>query len=224
VTVTRTHLLFDLDQTLMASNRAGGAAMSRAFDEIAGAEGAFAGLNYQGRTDLWILREVARASGIDEALLMRAYRERYPVLLREELQAREAYALPGVVALLDALVGLDGISLGLGTGNWRDTAFVKLEHAGLHGYFEHGGFGDRHDNRPDMLREGIAALGWQPGERLVVIGDSEHDVTGAHEVGAIAVGVATGAWSEQQLAAVGADATLADLGDLDRTLTILLGD
>jgi phosphoglycolate phosphatase-like HAD superfamily hydrolase len=75
-----------------------------------------------------------------------------------------------------------------------------------------------------MLREGAAALGCQPGERLVVIGDSEHDVTGAHAVGAIAVGVATGDWSEAELAAAGADATLADLGELDRALAALLGD
>jgi phosphoglycolate phosphatase-like HAD superfamily hydrolase len=222
--MARTHLLFDLDQTLMASNRAGGAALASAFEEVAGAEGAFAGINYQGRTDLWIVREVARASGVDEELLMRAYRERYPALLRDELRTREAYALPGVGALLDELRTHDDVSMGLGTGNWRDTAFVKLAHAGLDGYFETGGFGDRHDNRPDMLREGAAALGCQPGERLVVIGDSEHDVTGAHAVGAIAVGVATGDWSEAELAAAGADATLADLGELDRALAALLGD
>ena len=113
--------------------------------------------------------------------------------------------------------------MGLGTGNWRQTAFVKLAHVGLDEYFETGGFGDRHDNRPDMLREGVAALGWQAGERLVVIGDSEHDVTGAHAVGVVAVGVATGSWSESDLTAAGADETLHDLSDLDRALRALLG-
>jgi phosphoglycolate phosphatase-like HAD superfamily hydrolase len=221
--LSRTHLLFDLDQTLMASNSAGGAALARAFDEVPGAEGAFEGIDYQGRTDLWILRAVAQASGVAEPLLMTAYRERYPLLLREELQQRESTVLPGVIDLLEGLLPREDVAMGLGTGNWRETAFVKLGHVGLGRYFQTGGFGDRHDNRPDMLREGIEALGWQPGERLVVIGDSEHDITGAAEVGAIGVGVATGAWSEADLSAAGADATLPDLSDRDRVLQVLLG-
>lgn len=220
--MSRTHLLFDLDQTLMASNSAGGNALRRAFDAVPGARDSFEGLNYQGRTDLWIVRAVAERSGVSEATLMTAYRESYPVLLREELQARDARALPGVVPLLDRLRTLPEVVLGLGTGNWRDMAFVKLGHVGLDRYFETGGFGDRHDNRPDMLREGIAALGWQPGERLVVIGDSEHDMTGATEVDAIGVGVATGDWTEAQLADAGAHATLPDFTDLEGTLTTLL--
>ena len=221
--MARTLLLFDLDQTLMSSNRAGGAALRRTFDGVPGAADAFAGLNYQGRTDRWIVREVARAAGAAEATLMAAYRERYPELLREELHLRDARALPGVVELLDELSPLNDVVLGLGTGNWRETAFVKLDHVGLGGYFDGGGFGDSHDNRPDLLREGIQALGWQRGERLVVIGDSEHDMTGAAAVDAIAVGVATGDWSQAELEAAGADVTLADLGDLDRAMKTLLG-
>ncbi|MDA0351872.1 MAG: HAD hydrolase-like protein [Chloroflexi bacterium] len=220
---SRTHLLFDLDQTLMASNSAGGAALGRAFDRVPGAEGAFAGLNYQGRTDLWIVREVARASGVPEATLMTAYREQYPPLLLEELAQRDARVLPGVVALLEALRGRDDVVMGLGTGNWRDTAFMKLEHVGLAQYFETGGFGDRHDNRPDMLREGAEALGWSAGERLVVIGDSEHDITGAAAIGAIGIGVATGSWTEDQLNAAGADATLPSFAELAVGLRVLLG-
>ena len=75
--MNRSYLLFDVDQTLMASNSSGGAAMRRAF-EAAGAEGAFDGLNYQGRTDLWILRAVAERTGVDESTLMAAFREDYP--------------------------------------------------------------------------------------------------------------------------------------------------
>ena len=92
--MSRTHLLFDLDQTLMASNSAGGNALRRAFDAVPGARDSFEGLNYQGRTDLWIVRAVAERSGVSEATLMTAYRESYPVLLREELQARDARACP----------------------------------------------------------------------------------------------------------------------------------
>lgn len=222
--MSRTHLLFDVDQTLLASNSAGGAAMRRAFGQIPGAGEAFEGLNFQGRTDLWIVRQVSTASGVDEATLMTAYRETYPAFLREEVRTRNARALPGVAELLAHLTPRDDVSIGLGTGNWRDTAFIKLAHAGLDGYFETGGFGDRHDTRPDMLREGVEALGWQPGERLVVIGDSEHDITGAHAVGAIGIGVATGSWTADELSAAGADAVLADLSDWVQAAAVLLGE
>ena len=90
--MSRTHLLFDLDQTLMASNSAGGAALRRACDDVPGADGAFAGLTYEGRTDLWIVRQVAEATGVDEAVLMKAFREDYPTFLREELRERDSHA------------------------------------------------------------------------------------------------------------------------------------
>ena len=221
----RACLLFDLDYTLTASQGAGSAAMRRAFGSEPGTSAALDDLGgaFQGRTDGFIIGEIARRSGVDAASLWARYEDDYPRLLGQELDDRDVRVLPGVTVLLDALAARDDVAFCLATGNSRRAAFLKLERAGLERYFGGGGFGDRHEHRAHMLREAIDAVGWQPGERLVVIGDSEHDVAAAHDVDAIAAGVATGSLSEAQLIDAGADVTLPDLGDLQRTLDALLG-
>ena len=219
----RACLLFDLDLTLMVSDGAGSAAMRRAFERETGVPDALDGLSFQGRTDRWIVGEVARRTGADAARLWRRYLDGYPALLREELLARSPHPLPGVRELIGALSERDGVTLGLATGNLREASYLKLASAGLHGCFDRGGFGDDHERRSDMLRDAMAAVGWRPGERLVVIGDTEHDVSAARAVGAVAVGVATGSRSVTELAAAGADTVLPDLGDLERSLEALLG-
>ncbi len=219
----RACLLFDLDTTLMVSDGAGSAAMSRAFQEGTRVADALAGVDFHGRTDRWIVNEVARRSGADAAQLWYSYRRDYPPLLREELAVREPRVLPGVRELLDALDLRDDTAYCLATGNQREASFIKLASVELDGYFVGGGFGDRHEQRADMLREAMLELEWWRGERLVVIGDSEHDVTAAQAVDAVAVAVATGNRSEQQLAAIGADVVLPDLGDLERALEAVLG-
>lgn len=219
----RACLLFDLDMTLMVSDGAGSAAMRRAFQQGTGDADALAGVAFHGRTDRWIVSEVARRSGADAAQLWDRYRRDYPSLLREELAVRKPRVLAGVRELLDALDIRDDIAYCLATGNQREAAFIKLASVELDDYFGGGGFGDRHERRADMLREAMSGLGWRRGERLVVIGDSEHDVTAAQAVDAVAVAVATGNWSESQLTASGADLVLPDLGDLERALEAVLG-
>ena len=219
----RACLLFDIDRTLMDSAGAGGAALRRAFALEPGGGQALDGIAFHGRTDGWIVREVARSAGLSLERFRERYASDYPGLLREELAARKPWALPGVIELMQALQARDGVAFCIGSGNSRDAAFMKLARVGLDAYFNGGGFGARHDDRAEMLRDASAFVGWQPGERLVVIGDSEHDVAAARAVDAIAVGVATGSLSEVQLAGAGAHVTLPDLGDLRRTLKALLG-
>jgi phosphoglycolate phosphatase-like HAD superfamily hydrolase len=55
----------------------------------------------------------------------------------------------------------------------------------------------------------------------VVIGDTPHDIQGAHDNGVRAVGVATGASNVAELQAAGADAVLPDLSDLGALRTAI---
>ena len=219
----RACVLFDLDMTLMVSDGAGSAAMRRAFERETGVADALAGVAFQGRTDRWIVNEVGRRTGVDPAQLWDRYRSDYPPLLRDELAVRNPRVLPGVRELLVALEARDDAVVGLATGNQREASFIKLASVGLDRHFDRGGFGDRHEERADMVREAMAEVGWRPGERLVAIGDSEHDVAAARAVDAVAVGVATGDWSEANLADSGAHIVLPDLGNLGRALRAVLG-
>lgn len=179
------------------------------------------GVVFQGRTDRWILNEVARRTGtaVDRATFLPLYYE----IVEQELTEREPRALPGVPALLEALDARDDVVLGIGTGNLRRAAFLKLASVGLDGYFTGGGFGDGHLDRVGLLRDGARELGWGEGERLVVIGDTEHDITGGKAVGAYVLAVATGWTSLDDLERHEPDALLPDLSDLDKVTALLLG-
>lgn len=217
----RHYLLFDIDLTLLRTGGAGPAALTRAFEDLTGVPDALDEIEFMGRTDRWIVEAAAQRAGIPAP---EAFAERYLATLAEALDREPAAALPGVPELLATLAVRDDTVLALGTGNLRDAAFIKLRSVGLHPYFEHGGFGDRHEDRASMLREAMDAVGWEQPHRLVVIGDSLHDVQGALAVGARAVAVATGWVSAADLHAAGADVVLRDLSDMPLVLRALYDD
>ena len=218
----RIHLLFDLDGTLMDADGAGGLALRRAIAAIPGAAESFAAIEFNGRTDRWILREAGRRSGLPETAFIDAYLTHYPRLLTETLAERNPRPCPGVPTLLAALAAERGVVVALATGNLREAAFMKLRAIGLDAYFEGGGFGDEHETREAMLQQAMRETGWVEGDRVVVIGDTEHDITAALAVGAIAVGVATGNRSASTLVEAGAHVALEDFSDLDAALDTLL--
>ena len=179
------------------------------------------GVVFQGRTDRWILDEVTRRTGLDvdrPSLLIR-----YCEIVEEELAERDPRALPGVRELIEALSVRDDVVLGLGTGNLRRAAFLKLASVGLDGFFAGGGFGDDHVDRATMLRDGAREIGWREGDRLAVIGDTEHDIAGGRALGAFVLAVATGWTSLADLASHKPDALLPDLTDRDDVVATLLG-
>jgi phosphoglycolate phosphatase-like HAD superfamily hydrolase len=218
----RTCLLFDIDGTLMTSEGAGRAALARAYEEATGVEHLIDGIPFHGRTDTWIFGEVMRRTGL--TLDRERFLPRYYEVLEEELGNRGPQALPGVGELLEALQDVPDVELVLGTGNMRRGAFIKLRHVGLDRYFSDGGFGDEHEDRTTVIRDAVAAARWQSGDRLVVIGDTEHDVAAAHAVGADVVAVATGMRTAEELRAAGATVVLDDLRDRDHSLQALLGE
>ena len=58
--------------------------------------------------------------------------------------------------------------------------------------------------------------------RTVVIGDTPLDIACAHVAGALAVAVATGGHSVDELIAAGADAALPDFSDTEAVLALLI--
>lgn len=106
--------------------------------------------------------------------------------------------------------------LGLLTGNVRRGAELKLGHFDLWHYFPAGGFGDAHEDRDDVARSALAAVGATADDEVWVIGDTPLDVRCARAVGARVVAVATGWHPLDELAGCRADLALADLGDFRR--------
>lgn len=223
-------LLFDIDHTLIDSGGAGRAAMEAAGTALTGEAELMSSVAVDGRTDRAIFEEVLRSQGVGAAELSAAFEAmlaRYLDELPRTLRARNGFVLPGVHALLSA-IPRDRAVVGLGTGNVPAGAETKLRYFGLWEQFAGGGFGDRATDRLHVILDGIDALAAVAGresraEDAVVIGDTPLDVRAAHDAGARAVAVTTGAYAEDILLDAGADAVLADLSDTERVLEVLLG-
>lgn len=217
-----TVLLFDIDGTLITTGGVGKRALERVFDEAFGRGDVFREFRLDGMTDRAIVRAGLLAAGrpatgeeIDRVLA--AYVE---ILEREVARAdpREYRLHAGMQQAVDEARSHGHIALGLGTGNIREGARVKLTRVGIYHRFSFGGFGSDHEDRTELIRigaeRGAARLGVPLAEcRVVVIGDTPKDVAAAKGIGAEAVGVATGHFSVEQLARAGADRAFRDLDE-----------
>jgi phosphoglycolate phosphatase-like HAD superfamily hydrolase len=215
--------LFDIDGTLLRAGGAGRRAVELALDEVLDELDGHVSLEsveFAGRTDPWIIRTALTEHGVmaDDALIHDVLR-RYVEHLPRELELASAFeVLPGVLPLLAELYARDDVVLGLGTGNTERAAYAKLARGGLDSYFSFGGFGSDHTERAELLRaglqRGLERTGAAPGEaRVVVIGDTPHDVAAAQAIGADCVAVSTGGYDGPALKAAGATVVVSDLRD-----------
>ena len=217
-------ILFDVDNTLLWSGGAGGLAMSRAFRDLFGIEDGFRAIEFSGRTDRYILAEALRQHGIngDYERHQERFLERYYLHLPQTLGEMQGRLMPGFPALLEALAGQPEVRLGLATGNFSRAAGIKLAHYGIDGYFGGGGFGEESEDRSVIVRNAVERLG-ASGAEAVVIGDTPHDVSSARANGAVAVGVATGGHTTDQLRDSGADLVFEDFSDWRGAAATLAG-
>lgn len=230
-------LLFDIDGTLLAGGL-GHPAMTRAGRRLFGTGFSLDGVALSGRLDRQIYRDLhalgARltppdgAPAPDATAAWPAFRRAYlEELAREAQVAGAARALPGVMALLDALRPRSDLTLGLLTGNLRAAAPLKLRAAGIDpGWFPVGAFGDEADERADLVplareRHRLHSGRDEAPERVLVIGDTPNDVACAHAHGCRAVAVATGRYARAELAPCDPDLLLDDLTDPAALLALL---
>ena len=223
-------VLWDIDNTLLYTGGAGSLGMARAFRDLYGVADAFRRVEFSGRTDTAIFLDAAREHGLSDADLaseMERFCEAYiPHLDLALHEVSGGRLMPGVTELLDALAQRRDVRMGLGTGNFRRGGELKLRHFGIDQYFPDtpGGFGEDSESRDAVIAAGIARLtnGSTP-DRVVIIGDTPHDVAAARANGAFALAVATGRNGVDELAACGADVALPDLSDVGRALQIICG-
>jgi phosphoglycolate phosphatase-like HAD superfamily hydrolase len=222
-------VLFDIDGTLVLTGGAGARAMMRTFEDIFGPRFPDVDVPFAGRTDTWIVGELARRHGYpcDRQSLGR-FRDRYLLHLADEIlqPGPQKGILPGVLALLDTLTRRQDVALGLLTGNFEGGARIKLQHFGLWKYFVFGAFAEDAADRNGLFvpalsrceahgRIAVAA------HEVAIVGDTPLDVGVALSAGARSVAVATGSYSKDALHESGADAVLADLSDQEAALAAL---
>lgn len=223
-------LLFDIDGTLMRTAGAGREAFNRTFEKVYGIGSAFNQIMMMGRTDSGILKEALDNHGIgwheDE---VENFRETYYGYLVEEIEIpRSGKRLcPGVVELLERLQYEKLCILGLLTGNWRHSSFIKLRYFGIDEYFTLGAFADDSPHREDLVPIALNTLNKQkqldlPKDNVFVIGDTPLDIQCAKPHGVRTVGVATGYHSMKDLKAEKPDFVFENLSKVDELIHVFM--
>ncbi len=221
-------VLFDIDGTLLWTSGAGRRAMEAALLAHYGHAG-HPGYRYDGKTDIQIVRESMRGAGVEDATIearlddvLAMYLER----LDAEISAPGAtmHRYDGVLELLDALDARSDRVVGLLTGNLVGGAQRKLRAVGVSPErFLLGAFGSDHEHRHELPSIAVARAREQhglsfEGHRVVIIGDTPADIHCGRGIGARAIGVATGHYSVDDLAAHGPAAVLPDFRDTAATM------
>jgi phosphoglycolate phosphatase-like HAD superfamily hydrolase len=210
--------LFDIDGTLLVTGSTGRRAVNRAFSDMYRRADACDSFGFDGMTDRLIARMGFEAIGVEAtAEAIDAWLERYLSALEDEVsRADDAsfHLLPGMREAIAAAQAAE-LAVGLGTGNVREGARIKLERVGVHRHFRFGGFGCDAEARPELIRlgaeRGASLLGVPVANcRVVVIGDTPRDVEAARAIGAECIAVATGRYSVAELEACGAHYVFAD--------------
>lgn len=193
-------LFWDIDGTLLTTNRAGIFAWEEAVAAVTGVRVDLTSFPTAGLTDAEIGRQLLTRLGrtVTPADLDRLLTT-YAALLPQRLGWRQGRVLPGVMDVLAALQERPECQLLLLTGNLRTCAFAKLRHYGLDHFFREGAFAEDGIDRIGVARQAHQLAG--AGAQCYVIGDTPHDVACGQAIGARTIAVATGAYSVDQLAA-----------------------
>jgi phosphoglycolate phosphatase len=225
-------VLFDIDGTLLNSGGVGRASMQGALTKIFGSPGDPA-YRYDGKTDKQIVRDTMRLEGHSDEHIdsrMTVLIDHYLDGLKQGIESRkfDVRPLSGVIEILDALEARDDVVLGLLTGNVEAGARAKLSAAGIDAdRFRVNAFGSDHEHRPRLpaiaQRRFGETLGREvAGEKVVVIGDTPADIECGRELGARAIGVASGHYSVAELEKHSPYAVFPSLADTAKVLAAIL--
>lgn len=209
-------VLFDIDGTLVNVQKGFMPVLIEQLLQRAGREEAVInGRSFAGRTDRDIFTQLLQ----DNELSTDHYdyfSQLYIDLLDEMLTPEQIDLLEGTRESIEFCID-QGHHVGLLTGNFRKSAFIKLNRVGLDHYFADGAFGGNEANR-NLL----PAMAYETGRRknpalkpsdMIIIGDTPRDISCAKFFGCVSVGVSTGSYSRAQLEEHTPDLVVESLSD-----------
>lgn len=212
-------VLFDVDETLVHTGGSGARSWRAAFEKLYSIPADIGEHSSAGETDPQVVLAtfqgvLGRDPAHDE--LGKLYAQ-YLLHLAEDIWTSEQYrVLPGAELVLVRLVEA-GVMLGLVSGAMEGAARTKLMPANLNRFFVFGAYGSDSPDRADL-----SSLAIDKATRLVdrltpaqvyVVGDTPHDIEAGKAAGAVPVGVASGRYSTDELAATGCAHVLGSLED-----------
>lgn len=150
-------ILFDIDGTLVITPKVHNRAFIEAFKEVFGLDIKINWFSYSGRTDSWIISDIAIKNGISIDQINRkleAIMQSMSKWYAANVNLENGQILPGVREFLQHC-DEKGYLRGLVTGNLERIAFEKLKAYNLHSGFAVGGFGNEHMIREQLIKIAI---------------------------------------------------------------------
>lgn len=209
------HVLLDLDGTISDSAPGIGRSLQYAFEAC----------GYEPPTDEQVRHVIGPPFEVsfptlgipvdDIERVVLAYRERY-----DEIGLFENTVYPGVAEMLEELVTA-GHTLSIATAKPEPTARRIIEHFGFADYFavQAGAtveVGSSRRTKAEVINYALLSLRLGPTDlsRVVMVGDRDHDVEGAHLNGIDCIGVTWGFGSADELHGAGAALTVDTPGEV----------
>ena len=228
--MTGTLVLFDIDGTLLSAGRASRDALREAFERNGLADMTFDGYDFSGKTDPQIVRELLAArrdEPADHGSVSRVI-DAYLEAIERRIGPEAVVAKRGAAELLETLAARPDATLALLTGNHERGARAKLAPVDFNRYFPFGAFGSDHADRYELPAIAIARARERTGrdfrgKRVVVVGDSIHDVACGRAIGVKSVAVASGLTPPDRLAQEKPDHLFPDFADVPAVAEAILG-
>jgi len=206
--------LFDLDGTLSDSKQGIINAATYAIKAMG-----VTSSNFEGNPHMLIgppLREVLRLihpfTDTELEEVVRKYREYYG-----QKGMLENTVYPGIMELL-AKLHQEGITMAIATSKHMTFAKTIAQHFGMSKYFQviMGAESDgSRERKSEVITAALAELGGKHNfDKIIMIGDREHDIIGAKETNITGIGVTWGYGSSQELEAAGATTIVSSTNEL----------
>jgi len=183
--------IFDLDGTLLECDEACNKAWEQAFSRITSLTFDSNIIEMAGNTDFGIIKDYLYINDINiesAPELARKIKAEYVSILPDFLNKESVRTILGTEVFLKSLKESGGL-LGISTGNFLRSTYLKLEVAGIKGYFDVVSTVDDYPDRMDITLNAIRKLNEKAGnplnsvEKSIIFGDTVNDIEVANRCG-----------------------------------------